>query len=819
MFSKLKNKILKKEEEETPLERAKKDIEEHYKPISPEDTFKDLHYYVSDGIAPKGLVEMYEIGRIVNEPRFINFTAKIGHPQGYFRYLILSNHMIPSSDPEFKDLDVYINKPNSKFKVIDYFRFQGIDQVALLHLPDEGWERFSKKKIYDDLMIKVRDFLLECLKMDAVQELDCDEWKERDLLAVGISLEGDYFELDALNNYGFSENSPDSISDDEEIHYAFKRLWELVELPFNSFSIWNLLQRYDMDYDKEGKIIENKLWTDIKNGLPLARVDERFVEYFKEEYRKKHPNRKTNFNEVELFVQRDNESKRRLDEILATSKLFFKFTYNRKGFTDEYLNLLSSKHLSYTDTFIFQYFLYEKIQNEEIKSENFNDDVEKACDEYYDKFIYNRNNYPKTLEKAIAFLIRDLSEDEINEIKDMEKWRFTASYHFFLGMYIRNQYGINNRQNRELLSECEDNGEGIIPFMADSYSGFILGELWEEINRNYSKIISSKNTPGSFYYNKVEEGKVPAPPWFRYPYSKLSNFLLEDFENEMESCKENGINVPSFLITEVDDKKPAQYLKLKEEVKVIAEHTMGCLPFTYNGEPKYYISSLKDEFRHFWLYDNEDFCPYINDTGLKCNEDSLFIYDGKTFFSIYNFLDFNRSYLFSEIDDAQKEIRDKNRFRFFKAKMGDEKDSEEIKDIYNLEDGLLIVFGNSEEEKERKKERLWNEIVGKYSKEEIWEKIKYSVALNGIYVKAMQNKDFRRELLNTRENFLLNRNINDTSWGLYKEGKKLIGNNLYGLALMEVRDEMRRLYENEDLIDWNYYKIDYNKDYDLSYVE
>ena len=36
---------------------------------------------------------------------------------------------------------------------------------------------------------------------------------------------------------------------------------------------------------------------------------------------------------------------------------------------------------------------------------------------------------------------------------------------------------------------------------------------------------------------------------------------------------------------------------------------------------------------------------------------------------------------------------------------------------------------------------------------------------------------------------------------------------------MEVRDEIKRLYESADLIDWEYYKDDFNKDYDLSYVE
>lgn len=75
------------------------------------------------------------------------------------------------------------------------------------------------------------------------------------------------------------------------------------------------------------------------------------------------------------------------------------------------------------------------------------------------------------------------------------------------------------------------------------------------------------------------------------------------------------------------------------------------------------------------------------------------------------------------------------------------------------------------------------------------------------------------DLLNTGDKFIVNYNIYEYDWAICEEDKKLIGNNLYGLALMEVRDEIKRLYENADLIDWEYYKDDYNKDYDLSYVE
>ncbi|MBE6512912.1 MAG: NADAR family protein [Methanobrevibacter olleyae] len=822
VFSKIKNKILKKEKEETPFERAKRDIEEHYIPIAPEDTLKNLKYYVSDVIAPPELEEKYNIGRILNEPRFIDFTAKVGGLQGTCRYLILSNHMVPSSDPEFKDLDVYINRPNSKFKVVDFFRYQGITQIALLHLPDDDWETLKKKR-HLDLMDEVRDVLLDCLKMDVIPELESKSWQERDLLPIGITNEGNYFELDALNNYGFfNESTPTSLSDKEEIDYAFKRYRQLTEPYLTSYSIADLIFLYGLNLSEVGDNIRDKLWTDIKNGLPLVKVDERFIKYFKEEYRKKYPYASTNFIELELFVKTDNESKSRLDEILKTEKLFNKFVYSRRGFNEEYEDLLSSKGFDYLDLFTFKQFLYEKIEKEEINSKNFNEKVDEYLDEYYEEFIYNRNNYPKTIEKAIAFLIRNLDEESIKEIKNMEKSRFSISSHFFLGMYIRNQYGINNRKNKELLSDCNKKSNNEILGWADSYSRFILDELWEEINENYSKIIQSKNDSNSFYYKKVEEGKIPAPVWFRYPYSQLKDFLDEDYLDEIDRCKENNINIPSPFNVEVDKNKPTQYLKAMEELKIIREHTMGCLPFSSKGEPKCHISLLKEKFRlngHNFFEMN---FSLINDSTLDVTELDSFIYSGCTFLRVYDFIDINRSYLFNEIDSAKKEIKKRNKFKFFNARINDRYESfEEVKDIYDLDDGLLFVFENKRKELEENKRKnvLWEEIVQNYTKEEIWDKIKYSVALNGIYVKAMQNNEFREYLLNTRDKFLVNYNIYENEWALHEEDKKLIGKNLYGLALMEVRDEIRRLYENADMIDWEYYKDDYNKDYDLNYVD
>ena len=75
-----------------------------------------------------------------------------------------------------------------------------------------------------------------------------------------------------------------------------------------------------------------------------------------------------------------------------------------------------------------------------------------------------------------------------------------------------------------------------------------------------------------------------------------------------------------------------------------------------------------------------------------------------------------------------------------------------------------------------------------------WEYFKYAVCLNVTYYRIMQDEDLKRRLLDTGDASLVY--VSDDEWG----GEE----NLFGFALMQVRDEVRRLCENENLIDWKY---------------
>ena len=82
-----------------------------------------------------------------------------------------------------------------------------------------------------------------------------------------------------------------------------------------------------------------------------------------------------------------------------------------------------------------------------------------------------------------------------------------------------------------------------------------------------------------------------------------------------------------------------------------------------------------------------------------------------------------------------------------------------------------------------------------------WNKVKYSIVLTGNYYKFVQNEAMRDYLLSTGDKVLVEASPYDKVWGIglsakdenASNPKQWRGENLLGFALMEVRDELRRL--------------------------
>lgn len=86
--------------------------------------------------------------------------------------------------------------------------------------------------------------------------------------------------------------------------------------------------------------------------------------------------------------------------------------------------------------------------------------------------------------------------------------------------------------------------------------------------------------------------------------------------------------------------------------------------------------------------------------------------------------------------------------------------------------------------------------------EEFWDEIKYTFYINALYYKIVSDINFTNELIKTRDNPIVFKSAN-LEWGIDQDNDKVFGKNLFGLAMMEIRDVVKDVYANYDLIDWD----------------
>ena len=130
--------------------------------------------------------------------------------------------------------------------------------------------------------------------------------------------------------------------------------------------------------------------------------------------------------------------------------------------------------------------------------------------------------------------------------------------------------------------------------------------------------------------------------------------------------------------------------------------------------------------------------------------------------------------------------------------------------------GKAGLFGDQEIRKEilecsdpRQIKALGRKVRGFDQK--VWDQFKYAIVLSGNWCKFSQNRDLREFLLATGDSVLVEASPYDNIWGIRlqasspeaQDPRKWRGQNLLGFALMEVRDELRRVTQNEMLCDWS----------------
>lgn len=126
-----------------------------------------------------------------------------------------------------------------------------------------------------------------------------------------------------------------------------------------------------------------------------------------------------------------------------------------------------------------------------------------------------------------------------------------------------------------------------------------------------------------------------------------------------------------------------------------------------------------------------------------------------------------------------------------------------------------LLFGDSDVNEKIMKSFNQREIksLGRKIKgfdEEIWSLFKRPIILTGNFYKFSQIDNIRKYLLSTGDDMLIEASPYDSIWGIGMGAEeasqcgidKWRGQNLLGFALMEVRDELKRLWKYENEIDF-----------------
>ncbi|MBR2640273.1 MAG: hypothetical protein IKD39_06865 [Oscillospiraceae bacterium] len=180
------------------------------------ETYPDIALLVRDVNLSLEIENLYENGKIIREKAFVDASYRVGGMGTSHRYIIFSNHMANLSRMGTEaNWGLCVANRNSHFKVLGKIKSTDKTAIVLLHLPDdEKWKFFEAAKLnirynekfekFKDLTFSIENRLFEEAKkefekmrlMPPFEELAKEDWLKRCEFPIGVSDDGEPFELE-----------------------------------------------------------------------------------------------------------------------------------------------------------------------------------------------------------------------------------------------------------------------------------------------------------------------------------------------------------------------------------------------------------------------------------------------------------------------------------------------------------------------------------------------------------------------------------------------------------------------------------------------
>lgn len=201
-----------------------------------------------------------------------------------------------------------------------------------------------------------------------------------------------------------------------------------------------------------------------------------------------------------------------------------------------------------------------------------------------------KKQYPKSIEEAVNTVIDMLDMEDITSIRDYEKYAFSCHVHFGLGLFMRNNFGINNGMASQLL---EDIGKTFKMryYQNDEISRFLSDRVWDEIQKNYDDIVKAKSENSDVSISKLESEceslydeeeykkviktsdkllKSNQTNHWALTYKVMSYYYLKDYENALMTVESALAIYPDY----------SRFLNLKAHILYASgdpAHAIECL--------------------------------------------------------------------------------------------------------------------------------------------------------------------------------------------------------------------------------------------------
>ena len=153
------------------------------------------------------------------------------------------------------------------------------------------------------------------------------------------------------------------------------------------------------------------------------------------------------------------------------------------GLSEEDGRIIRQKLIDQLDSNYNFHLLFEEYYIEQLKDRE--DYPVEAMRVYTSDEVYLQlldRHFPQTVSEAVDVIIAMMDDEMIENIKTQDKHMFCVYQHFGIGLFMRNQFGINLHQSMTLRSDIrEKSGRRLL--MSDDVSGYLLEEVWDEIQR------------------------------------------------------------------------------------------------------------------------------------------------------------------------------------------------------------------------------------------------------------------------------------------------------------------------------------------------